>query len=268
MGRLLAIDVGNTHGVVALCDSSRKRIEHRWRFASRIERTAEEYAAWLQSMFSLADLSPQGVDRIVLASVVPQLTAPLVQMGRLFLSLDADLVRGRDIPLETRLSNPDEVGVDRLINAFAAKEKYGAPALVVDFGTATTFDLLDAQECYIGGAIAPGIELSRDSLVSRTACLPAIDLCSHPEPFGKDTVSAMRAGFYWGWVSLVEGMCARLTCKLSETPGSVATIATGGFASLLKDDCPHLRCVDRDLTIEGLMRLPICARSASRSVSA
>ena len=260
---LLAVDVGNTHGVVAVCDPSRKRIEHRWRFSSRIERTAEEYAAWLQSMFALVELSPRAIDRIVLASVVPQLTAPLVQTGRLFLKREAELVQGRDIPLATSVAKPDEVGVDRLINAFAAKEKYGAPALVVDFGTATTFDLLDAQACYIGGAIAPGIELSRDTLVSRTARLPAIDLRSHPDPFGKDTVSAMQAGLYWGWISLVEGMCTRLTRKLSETPASVATIATGGFAALLQADCPQLHHIDADLTIEGLMRLPSCLTPAA-----
>ena len=257
MSRLLAVDVGNTHGVVAVCDTARGHIEHRWRFSTRSERTAEEYAAWLQSMFALADLSPRGIERIVLASVVPQLTAPLVRMGHLFLERDTELVRGRSIPLETSVEKPDEVGVDRLINAFAAKEKYGAPAVVVDFGTATTFDLLDEQARYIGGAIAPGIELSRDSLVSRTARLPAIDLCPHSEPFGRDTVSAMRAGFYWGWISLVEGMCARLTRKLSDTPSSVTTIATGGFAALLKDDCPQLHHIDTDLTIEGLMRLPV-----------
>ncbi len=256
MGNLLAIDVGNTHGVVAVCDPAGARIEHRWRFSSRIERTAEEYAAWLQSMFALVDLSPRAIERIVLASVVPQLTAPLAQTGRLFLKRDAELVQGRDIPLATSVGNPDEIGVDRLINAFAAKEKYGAPAVIVDFGTATTFDLLDAQARYIGGAIAPGIEISRDTLVSRTARLPAIDLCPHPEPFGTDTISAMRAGFYWGWIALVEGMCARLTRRLSESPSSVATIATGGFAALLQADCPQLRHIDTDLTIEGLMRLP------------
>ena len=263
MGGLLAVDVGNTHGVVAVCDPTQGRIEHRWRFSTRIERTAEEYAAWLHSMFALAELSPSGIERIVLASVVPQLTLPLTQTGKLFFGRDAEIVQGRDIPLETRVENPDEVGVDRLINAFAAKEKYGAPAVVVDFGTATTFDLLDAQARYIGGAIAPGIELSRDTLVSRTARLPAIDLCPHPEPFGKDTVSAMRAGLYWGWIALVEGMCARLTRKLSETPDKVATIATGGFAALLQADCPQLRHIDKDLTIEGLMRLPSFSQAAS-----
>ena len=253
---LLAVDVGNTHGVVAVCDPSRGRIQHRWRFSTRIERTAEEYAAWLQSMFTLGELAPRAVERIVLASVVPQLTAPLVEMGRLFLGQDAELIQGCDIPLVTDVEKPEEVGVDRLINAFAAKEKYGVPAVVVDFGTATTFDLIDAQARYIGGAIAPGIELSRDSLVARTARLPAIDLCPYPEPFGRDTVSAMHAGLYWGWISLVEGMCTRLTRKLSENPSSVVTIATGGFASLLQADCPQLRHIDADLTIEGMMRLP------------
>ncbi len=267
MSRLLAVDVGNTHGVVAVCDPKQNRIEHRWRFSTRVERTAEEYAAWLQSMFLLAKLSPLAIERIVLASVVPQLTAPLVHMGQLFFKRDTDLVQGQDIPLATSVAKPEEVGVDRLINAFAAKEKYGAPAVVVDFGTATTFDLLDAQARYIGGAIAPGIELSRDSLASRTARLPAIDLCAHPDPYGKDTVSAMRAGFYWGWISLVEGMCMRLTRELSDTPSSVATIATGGLAALLKANCPQLRHIDADLTIEGLMRLPSTRKQAA-SVSA
>ena len=263
MEKLLAVDVGNTHGVVAVCDATKKTIEHRWRFSTQTERTAEEYAAWLQSMFALVELSPRVIGRVVFSSVVPKLNAPLLQTARLLFALDGECVQGNDIPLTTDVDKPDEIGVDRLVNAFAAKEKYGAPALVVDFGTATTFDLLDAQACYIGGAIAPGIEISRDTLVSRTARLPAIDLCAHPEPFGKNTVTAMRAGFYWGWIALVEGMCTRLVRKLSDDPDVVTTVATGGFANLLKADCPLLRHIDADLTIEGLMRLP-SNRAASR----
>ncbi len=251
---LLAIDIGNSHVLVALCDSSKHRIHQRWRFSSQVPRTAEEYAAWLQSMFYLSDLVPQSVSRISLASVVPNLTEPLLSMCRLFLKREAYVVRREHIPIATDLSSPEQIGIDRLVNSFAACEKYGAPALIVDFGTATTFDLLDANSCYLGGAIAPGIELSRDSLVSRAAQLPAINICACQEAYGKDTISAMQAGLYWGWVYLVEGMCARLVQTLKAD--NVNVIATGGLASLIAADCPTISIVDHDLMIEGLMRLP------------
>lgn len=251
---LLAIDIGNSHVLVALCDSTNYRIHHRWRFSSQVPRTAEEYAAWLQSMFFLSDLTPQSVSRISLASVVPNLTEPLLAMCRLFLKREAYVVQREHIPIVTDLTFPDQIGIDRLVNSFAACEKYGAPALIVDFGTATTFDLLDSNSCYLGGAIAPGIELSRDSLVSRAAQLPAIDIRACRDAYGKDTVSAMRAGLYWGWVYLVEGMCARLSQSLKAS--CVNVIATGGLASLIAADCPALSIVDHDLMIEGLMRMP------------
>ena len=250
---LLAIDVGNSHVLVALCDISERRIHQRWRFSSQVPRTAEEYAAWLQSMFFLSELTPREVSRISLASVVPNLTEPLLAMCRLFLQREANVVRREDIPITTDLSAPEQIGIDRLVNSFAAREKYGAPALIVDFGTATTFDLLDANGTYLGGAIAPGIELSRDSLVARAAQLTAIDIRACKEAYGKDTVSAMQAGLYWGWVYLVEGMCARLAQTLEAD--NVNIIATGGLASLIAADCPALSIVDNDLMIEGLMRL-------------
>ena len=250
---LLAIDVGNSHVLVALCDIRERRIHHRWRFSSQVPRTAEEYAAWLQSMFFLSELTPREVSRISLASVVPNLTEPLLAMCCLFLQREANVVRREDIPITTDLSSPEQIGIDRLVNSFAAREKYGAPALIVDFGTATTFDLLDANGIYLGGAIAPGIELSRDSLIARAAQLTAIDIRACKEAYGKDTVSAMQAGLYWGWVYLVEGMCARLSQTLKAD--NVNIIATGGLASLIAADCPALSIVDNDLMIEGLMRL-------------
>ncbi len=247
--------------LVALCNVCTQSILHRWRFSSLVPRTAEEYLALLQSMFSLSGVKAQFVSQISLASVVPNLNEPLLEMCRLLFKREADIIQHKHIPIKTNLAAPEQIGIDRLINAFAACKKYGAPALIVDFGTATTFDLLDSEARYIGGAIAPGIELSRDSLVARAAQLPAIDIRACKEAYGIDTNSAMRAGIYWGWVHLVEGMCTHLKKNLKSK--DVNIIATGGLASLLAADCSALQHIDHDLLIEGLMHLSKQKNSAT-----
>lgn len=246
----LAIDVGNTHTVFGLYDGS--TLLHVWRLATNAQRSSDEHRALLASLSSTADIVLKGhIDAIAIGSVVPPLTQTLVQMCQTWfqqtpLIIHSDLSLG----IEIRVKEPRRVGADRLLNAVAAQHIYGAPCLILDFGTATKFDVIDAEGAFVGGAIAPGFYTAATALVQGAALLPTIDLSLPAQPIGDDTVSAMRAGIVLGYLSLVEGMIQRIRTQLNMS--SCPIIATGGIAHLLAPHIPLLTEHHPTLTLEGL----------------
>jgi type III pantothenate kinase len=252
---LLAIDVGNTNIVFALCEG--ETIAHRWRISTDGQRTADEYAVWLHQLMLLEGLDRAYIDAAIISTVVPQTLFNLQRLCRKYYAVEPLVVAvgAIDLGLRIALPNPAEVGADRLVNAIAAHAQWPGHLIIVDFGTATTFDVVSVDGAYQGGAIAPGINLSMDALYQAAAKLPRIAVEPPGEglgAIGKGTVHAMQSGLFWGYVGLIEGLVARLKAEL---PGPVTVIATGGLATLFNRHTPAIDHVDGDLTIRGLIRL-------------
>lgn len=245
---LLAIDIGNTNIVFGVYHGE-TLIAH-WRAATEARRTADEYAVLLANLFAQQELSFSNIDGCILSSVVPPLTPTFVELGERYLGT-RPLVVGAGIKTGVRIryDNPQEVGADRVVNALAAKRLYGAPAIVVDFGTATTFDCISAEGDYLGGAIAPGIGISVEALFRATARLPRIELVLPERAIGTNTVQSMQSGVLYGYVGLVEGLVRRLKKELG---GQAWVIATGGLAGVIARQTPVIEAVNPDLTLEGL----------------
>ena len=246
---LLAIDVGNTNTVFAVYDE--RRPLGQWRLSTNRERTADEYAAALVQLMNLKGLSHLAIEGVVISSVVPQAVAPLRWMARDFFACEAAVV-GEDLPfpITVRLDNPQEVGADRVVNAVAATKRYGPPLIIVDFGTATTFDVVDDTGAYQGGVIAAGINLSLEALSRAAARLPRIAIEAPPRVIGRSTVGAMQSGVYWGYVGLIDGLVDRIK---QEYGRPMTVVATGGLAPLFADGCAAIEHVDPDLTMAGLL---------------
>jgi type III pantothenate kinase len=248
---LLAIDVGNTNTVFALYQG--REPQGQWRISTVRERTADEYAAALTQLMALAGFGHLRVGAAVISSVVPQAVGPLESMCREFFSCTAKVVgQNLGVTIPVAIDNPREVGADRLVNAVAAHERYGGPLIVVDFGTATTFDVIDEHGRYCGGAIATGINLSLEALHRAAAKLPRIAVERPPQVIGRSTVTAMQSGVYWGYVSMIEGMVARIKAEYGQP---MRVIATGGLAGLFAGATEAIEQVDRDLTMAGLVSL-------------
>jgi len=245
---LLALDVGNTNIVLGLF--SGKQLRHHWRISTRREGTSDEYNILIEALFSLEHVRRQEIGAAVISSVVPPLQATLKEMiegnfGVIPLLIEPGIKTGMPILYE----NPKEVGADRIVNAVAAIEQYGKPTIVVDFGTATTFDVISERGEYLGGAIAPGISISAEALFQRAAKLPRIDIARPKEAIGKSTVTSMQSGLYYGYLSLVEGMLTRIKAEMSVDP---IVVATGGLAHLIVGSSPLIDHIDPLLTLEGL----------------
>jgi len=249
---LLTIDCGNTNTVFAVYDGETPRGE--WRIATDARRTADEYAVWLVQLMSLRDLRREQVDGAVIATVVPGALFPLKTLCRQYFDADPLVVGepGVELGIKVLLDNPSEVGADRLVNAVAAHARYPGDLILIDFGTATTFDVVNAKGDYVGGAIAPGINLSIEALHMAAAQLPRIGVKKPPSVIGKSTVPAMQSGVYWGYVGLIEGLVARMT---GEMGGKPTVIATGGLAPLFMDATPIINHLDADLTVRGLVAI-------------
>ncbi len=249
---LLAIDVGNTNIVIGVFEG--QALGRSWRLATARERTGDELGLMFSDLLERAGITPNAIDGVIMASVVPQLTAPVVDMAVRYLGLtplnvDADT----DIGIPNLYAHPSEVGADRLVNAVAAWEQYGRsramPLIVVDFGTATTFDAISAQGEYLGGVICPGIQISADALFQRAAKLPRIDVRKPASVIGRTTVASMQAGLFFGYVEMVQGLVRRLRGELG---GSAFCVATGGLAEVISPETDVVDAVDRDLTLVGL----------------
>jgi type III pantothenate kinase len=248
---LLAIDVGNTNTVFALYRE--RDALGQWRISTVRERTADEYAAALTQLMALKGYGHGDVGAAVISSVVPQALTPLKSMCREFFGCTARVV-GEDlgVTIPIVVDNPREVGADRLVNAVAAHIRYHGPLIVVDFGTATTFDVIDEEGRYCGGVIATGINLSLEALHRAAAKLPRVAVERPERVIGTSTVSAMQSGVFWGYVSMIEGIVARIR---TEFGAEMKVIATGGLAGLFAGATDAIEHVDRDLTMAGLVEL-------------
>lgn len=247
---LLAIDVGNTNTVFALHDGAKFVAE--WRCNTESVRTADQYFVWLRQLMQHDGLDPAAVGEVVISNVAPATLFNLrVLCDRYFHT--RPLVVGKGdcrIPVQVRVDNPAEVGADRLTNTVAAFHDYGGELIVVDFGTATTFDVIAHDGAYVGGVIAPGVNLSLDALHHAAAHLPRIDVSMPPNVLGRNTVHCMQSGIFWGYVGLIEGICARIG---QERGRKMRVIATGGLAPLFDRGTDTIEIVDGDLTVKGLV---------------
>ena len=258
---LLAIDAGNTNVVFALVKG--REIRARWRIATDPRRTADEYAVWLSQLLSLEGYDRADVQSVIIGTVVPRALHNLQVLASKYFHVEP-LIAGEDTvrwPMALDVDEPHNVGADRALNVIAAHEKYPGDLVVIDFGTATTFDVVDASGAYKGGIIAPGINLSLDALVSAAAKLPrlAIEAPEDGSVIGRTTESQMLAGIYWGYVAMMEGLVARLKAEIGRP---VTVLATGGLAILFDKRTDLFDSVEPDLTIQGLSLLYERAGSA------
>lgn len=247
---LLAIDCGNTNIVFAVFGAGGDVVRE-WRADTRADWTAEGLAAWLEPLLAEGGVVPDALDGAILATVVPATHDALVALCRDHFGC-APLVVGEpgvEMGLKVLLDKPGEIGADRLVNAVAAVAQYGAPLICVDFGTATTFDVIDANGDYAGGAIAPGINLSLKALEMAAAKLPHVEISPPPHVIGTDTDTAMRSGIFWGYVSLIEGMVKRIQ---DEFGAPMKIIATGGLSPLFSAATDVIETTDTALTLRGL----------------
>ena len=251
---LLAIDAGNTNLVFALVGG--REIKARWRIATDPRRTADEYSVWLYQLLALEGLSRDDIDAVIIGTVVPRATHNLEVLASKYFGV-RPLIAGQGRaawPIHLDVDEPHNVGADRALNAIAAHAKYSGDLVIVDFGTATTFDVVAANGAYKGGIIAPGLNLSLDALVSAAAKLPriAIEEPKSDSVIGRTTESQMIAGIYWGYVSMIEGLLERLKAEIG---GPVTVIGTGGLAALFAKRTNLFDAVEPDLTIQGLSLL-------------
>jgi type III pantothenate kinase len=252
---LLAVDAGNTNVVFAVHDGVEWR--GRWRIRTDAERTSDEYAVWLLSLLAHAGVKPAEVSRCVIGTVVPAALYNLRRLSREWFGCEPLVARsGLDWGFDIRVDAPHEVGADRLLNALATHRRYGGPLVVIDFGTATTFDVVHRDGAYLGGVIAPGINLSIEALHRAAARLPRIGIGRPQSVVGRNTVAAMQSGIYWGYVGLIEGIVARIRGEHDEAAhGRLKVIATGGLAPLFAEGTTVIETTDPDTTLDGLRLL-------------
>jgi len=245
---ILVVDVGNTNIVLGIYKGA--ELAHHWRLGTNRSGTTDEYAMLVYNLFRYADITFEQIEGVIISSVVPPLLHPLEQLCERYLKRTPLIVGpGIKTGLNIRTDNPKEVGADRIVNAVAALELYGAPCVIVDFGTATTYDYVDARQQLVGCAIAPGIGISAEALYQRAAKLPRIELVKPKSVIGRNTVSAMQAGIVYGYVSQVDGIVTRIQDEFGLKP---TVVATGGMAELIASESRTIDVVDPLLTIQGL----------------
>lgn len=264
---LLAIDVGNTNTVLGLFQleaegqtasqgSSPQLVAH-WRVSTHRTQTTDEYGVLFVNLFNLHGLSTRQVHHIIISSVVPPVDSTLQRVCEQYFDLQPLFVEpGIKTGMPVLVDNPSELGADRLVNAVAAFAKYGGPAIVVDFGTATTFDVISARGEYLGGVIAPGLGISADALFARAARLGRVDVRRPASVIGTNTVAHLQSGLYYGYIGLVDGILRRMIAEMQlADPTALRVIATGGLAGLILEDSEFLQQQDEMLTLEGLRLL-------------
>jgi type III pantothenate kinase len=287
---LLVVDVGNTNTVLGVFGSAEDRgapasgngIRHyerllaHWRVATKQASTVDEYGVLFRNLFSMAGLEASGIQGIVISSVVPPLDPVLRQVcERYFNSKPLFVEPGIKTGMPVHYDNPAEVGADRIVNGVAAFEKYGGPCVIVDFGTATTFDCVSSKGEYLGGVICPGIGISADALFQRTARLPRVEIRKPARVIGTNTVGSLQSGLYYGYLGLVDGILELLLEELGE---QTKVIATGGLGAMIGPGSKYIKTVDDLLTLEGLRILwernevvrpasPSSSRSSSEGIA-
>jgi type III pantothenate kinase len=248
---LLAIDVGNTNAVFALYDGPKPAAQ--WRSATSTVRTADEHAVWLSQLMNLVGRKLSDIDECIISTVVPQSLFHLRNLARRDFNKEPFVVTAQNIPgVEVRIAKPSEAGADRIVNAVGAFTAHGGPLIVVDSGTATTFDVIGADGGFEGGVIAPGINLSMQALHDAAAQLPRIAIERPASAIGRDTIGAMQSGVFWGYIGLIEGLVARIKAEYGKP---MKVIGTGGVASLFEGATKAIDIFDQDLTIRGLYEI-------------
>jgi len=245
---LLAIDIGNTNIILGVFEGEELRAT--WRLATGIDRTTDEYTALLLNLLQQQGLGTPDIKEVALCSVVPPLTATFEQLFQQYFHI-SPLVVGAGVKtgVRIRMDNPREVGADRIANAAAAHHLYSGPIIIVDLGTATTFDTVSKEGDYLGGAIAPGISTASEALFMRAAALPRVELVPPKHTIGTNTIAAMQSGIVFGYVGLIEGMVARIQQELGE---KTKVVATGGYAELIAKETAVIDVVNLNLTLIGL----------------
>ena len=249
---LLALDVGNTNVTIGVFDGD--RLAHSWRLAALRERTADELGIFVTRLFEQTRVPIDAVHGIAVASVVPPLTRPMEEMCERYFSRKALVVDATNAGMPVRYTPAGDVGADRIVNAVAARAKYGAgkvPLIVVDFGTGTTFDVISTAGEYLGGVICPGINISAEALFQRAARLPRVDVRKPAQVIGQTTVNAMQSGLFFGYVEMVDGLVRRMRAELAGGDQAVI-IATGGLADVISGESTSIQHVDANLTLDGL----------------
>ena len=245
---LLAIDIGNTQTTVGLY--SEDDMVGSWRLTTDVDRTADETRLWLRSLLAMEGFEAEDIDGVTLASVVPALTAAFRSFGDSIGPVSVMVLEpGVKTGIPILIDNPREVGADRVANAVAARERCGSPAIVVDFGTSTNFDVVGPDGAYLGGAIAPGLVISTNALISGTAALRTVEFVPPRSPVGKGTVEAIQSGALYGHAGLVDGIMERLVAEIGGDP---VRVATGGLASTIVPHCRSVGTIDDHLTLDGL----------------
>jgi type III pantothenate kinase len=245
---LLVIDVGNTHIVFGVY--KKDKLINDWRIETDAQKTSDEYGTILRSFFLYNDISYRGINDIIISNVVPPLHNVLIEMSRKYFNVDPIMVEpGIKTGMAILCDNPKEVGADRIVNAVAAYEKHKRSLIIVDFGTATTFDYVNSIGEYIGGIIAPGIIISSEALFQKASKLPRIELKKPSSVIGKNTINSMQSGIIYGYVGLVDGIITRMKAEVREDS---YVIATGGLAKVIAPETASINEIDDSLTLEGL----------------
>jgi type III pantothenate kinase len=245
---LLAVDIGNTNIALGVFDGI--RLMQHWKIRSDREKTSDEYEIILLNLFSLAHLEAESINSAIISSVVPPLTPVFENLSQHLLKVNPLIVGpGLKTGMSILYENPQEVGADRVVASVAAFEKYGGPAIIVDFGTATTFDAISSKGEYLGGAIAPGIQIAAEALYLKTAKLPRIEIKKPKSAVGRTTVTSMQSGLYFGYIGLIANIIKEISKELGE---SIKIIATGSFASQIFPDLESIEYLEPFLVLEGL----------------